>query len=175
MIPNPLHPAIVHFPVVFAVLLPLATIIALFLIARGGRFRRMWTLPALFAVGLAVASYAAVQTGEAQEDRVEAVVGDAPMHEHEEAAEQFLLFSLIVAGIALIGFARGNLGTSARWLATAGALALAYGGYRVGHTGGELVYQHGAASAYVDGNAASIDEGVIAASDAEAEDEEDDD
>lgn len=175
MIPNPLHPAIVHFPVVFAVLLPLATIIALFLISRGGRFRRMWTLPALFAVGLAVASYAAVQTGEAQEDRVEAVVGDAPMHEHEEAAEQFLLFSLIVAGIALIGFARGNLGTSARWLATAGALALAYGGYRVGHTGGELVYQHGAASAYVDGNAASIDEGVIAASDAEAEDEEDDD
>ena len=179
MIPDPLHPAVVHFPIVFAVLLPVVTIVALVLIARGARFRQAWALPALVALGLAVASFAAVRTGEAQEDRVEDAVGETPMHEHEEAAEQFLLFSLIVAGIGVIGFARGNVGTAARWITTAGALALAFGGYRVGSSGGELVYEHGAASVYVSGAGT---EGAIAAADdrgegtfAAGEHEEDDD
>jgi len=35
---------------------------------------------------------------------------------------------------------------------TVGALALVGAGYQVGHTGGKLVYQYGAASAYTDGN-----------------------
>jgi hypothetical protein len=40
------------------------------------------------------------------------------------------------------------VGQGARVIATAGAVGLAVVGVRVGATGGELVYVHGAASAY---------------------------
>ena len=171
MIPNPLHPAVVHFPVVLAVLLPLAALIALIVVARGANGTRTWLVPAALAVGLAIASFVAVRTGEAQEERVEEVVAERPLHGHEEAAERFLLLSGIVAGIALLGLARGNVGTAARWVATAGALAVLVAGYQVGRSGGELVYQHGAASVYVDGATASEE---IAANTVEGAGDEDD-
>lgn len=50
-------------------------------------------LPVGLATALAVSSWVAVETGEQQEDRVERVVGERPLHSHEEAAELFLLLS----------------------------------------------------------------------------------
>ena len=150
MIPNPLHPVIVHFPIVFAVILPVAAIVALWLLRRRPQSRVLWALPVLLAVGLAVSSFFAVRTGEAQEDRVEEVVGERVMHGHEEAGERMLLFSAIVAGLALVGLAGGSLGVAGRYLTTAGAVGIALAGYQVGRSGGELVYEHGAASVYVE-------------------------
>ena len=148
LIPDPLHPAVVHFPIVLAMLLPLFALGALWTIRRGARPLRAWGLTTAVAAALVASSWLAVETGEQQEDKVEGVVPETAFDAHEEAAEAFLYFAGGVLVISLVGLARGRLGQAARLVGTAGALGLVVAGWRVGHSGGELVYRHGAASAY---------------------------
>lgn len=150
MLPDPLHPAVVHFPVVLAVLLPIFAAVALFSIRRGTPFRRAWAAPVALVLALAASSWVAVQTGEGQEERIERVVAEPPLEAHEEAAELFLTLTAALALVVVAGLARGRIGGVARVAGTAGAIALVTLAAWVGHTGGELVYRHGAASAYAD-------------------------
>ena len=149
MLPNPLHPAIVHFPIVLAFLLPLFAISALVAIRKGARPLRAWAIPLAMAAALSLSTWVAVETGESQGERVERVVADQPLDAHEDAAELFLTLSLVLLGVAAVGLARGVVGRAARITAAAGAVALVAVGARVGHSGGQLVYRYGAASAYV--------------------------
>lgn len=150
MLPNPLHPAIVHFPVVLAFLLPIFAIGSLWVIRRGAAARRAWAIPVALSAALALSAFVAVKTGEAQEDRVEDVVPGHALDTHEDAAELFLTASGILMLVTVAGLAGGVVGRSARLLATGGAVALVFAAASVGHSGGELVYRHGAASAYAD-------------------------
>lgn len=152
MLPDPLHPLVVHFPIVLVVLLPLFAVGALLLIRRGTAPRKAWALPVAMAAALSLSAWVAVQTGEQQEDRVERIVGDAPMHTHEESAERFLFLSGAMLVLAAVGLAPGRLGGALRVAATVGAVALVGAGVQVGRSGGDLVYRHGAASAYTDQN-----------------------
>jgi uncharacterized membrane protein len=153
MLPSPLHPAVVHFPIVFSVLLPLAAIGALWFIRKGSAPLRAWAFPMALAVGLTGSAWVALQTGEAEEERVEAFVAEAAIHEHEEAAERFLLVAGVVTLVAGAGLLSGMFGSAARLVATAGTAVVLLAGVQVGHAGGELVYEHGAAQAYVSGAA----------------------
>jgi uncharacterized membrane protein len=148
MLPNPLHPAVVHFPIVLMLFLPPIAAFVLWRLHDGARLRT-WGWVVLTAAMVVGSGVVAKETGEDQEDRVEQVVPEAALHEHEEAADVFVLAAWIVLGLSLAGFAPGIAGRSARLLTLAGTLALAYFGVRVGDLGGKLVYQHGAASAYV--------------------------
>lgn len=148
MLPNPLHPAIVHFPVVLAVLLPIFALGAVWAIRRGAAARRAWAIPVGVAVALAVSAWAAVQTGEAQDERVERVVAERPLETHEEMAEAFLTASGVLALIAAAGLIGGVAGRAARVTTALGSVALVVFAARVGHSGGELVYRYGAANAY---------------------------
>lgn len=159
MIPNPLHPAIVHFPVVLVVLLPLFLGGALWAIRRGAAPRRAWAVPLAAAAALTVGAWLAVETGQQEEERVESVVPKAPFKAHEEAAEQFLAFSGIFLLVAAAGLAGGTVGRAARYVSVVGAIGLLAAGVRVGHTGGQLVYTHGAASAYASGAATTGEDG----------------
>ena len=99
MLPDPLHPAVIHFPIVLMVLLPLVAAWALWTIRRGARPAAAWLVPLVTAAALALSSWIAVETGEREEDRVERVVPEASMHGHEEAAERFHdLLSRVVLG-----------------------------------------------------------------------------
>ncbi len=149
MLPVPLHPIVVHFPMAVAVLLPISAAVAIWAIHRGAVPLRAWAVPAALAVALTGSALVAMETGEAEEERVEAVVGDAPIHEHEEAAERFLLFSGVVALVAGLGLLSGSVGAAARLVASAGTLVVLVAGVLVGSAGGKLVYEHGAAKAYV--------------------------
>ncbi|HET7565530.1 MAG TPA: DUF2231 domain-containing protein [Gemmatimonadaceae bacterium] len=154
MLPNPLHPAIVHFPIVLAFLLPIFALGALWAIRRGARFRRAWLVPVALSAALVLSSWVAVQTGEGQEDRVERVVPDQALDTHEDAAELFLTMSGVLLAVSAVGLVGGVIGRSARVVATVGTAALVVGVARVGHSGGQLVYQYNAASAYAQpGNA----------------------
>ena len=147
----PLHPLVVHFPVVLSVLLPISVLLALWVIRKGTTPRSAWALPVAVAAALTLSAWVAVETGEQEEDRVERVVGDDAIHGHEEAAERFLVLSgalLLVAGVGLVP---RTVGEAARILTAVGAVGLLAAGVQVGHSGGELVYRHGAASAYTDG------------------------
>jgi uncharacterized membrane protein len=148
MIPDPLHPAVVHFPIVFAVLLPLVAAAALWAIRRGTAPRRAWAFPLAIAGALALSAFVAVQSGQAQQERVERVVGERPLESHEETAELFLVLSGVLLVIAGVGLAPGVAGRAARIVAALGAVGLLGAGYRAGASGGDLVYRHGAGSAY---------------------------
>lgn len=157
MLPNPLHPAIVHFPVVLAFLLPFFAFGAVWAIRRGARPRRAWSVPLAVAVALAVSAWAAVETGEAQDERVERVVAEQPLSAHEEMAETFLAASAGLVLIAAAGLIGGLPGRAARATAAVGSLSLVVGAALVGHSGGQLVYRYGAASAYATGQIALTD------------------
>ena len=109
MIPHPLHPAVVHFPIVLALFVPALALI-LTLGIRTGRFSpRAWGSVALLHV---------------------------------------LLVALGLP-LAAAGLLRGSLGDWARPLATAASAAALAAVVLTGHSGGELVYRHGAAQAHV--------------------------
>ena len=148
MLPSPLHPAIVHFPVVLAFLLPLFVAGAIWAIRRGANMRRAWMLPVVAAAALVLSAYVAVQTGGAQSERVERVVSEQAIESHEEMAEAFLAGSAAIVVVALTGLFGGVAGRAARIATGVGALALVGLVARVGHSGGQLVYRYGAASAY---------------------------
>lgn len=143
MLPSPLHPAVVHFPIVLVFLLPVAAIAALWAIRRGSRPLRAWLVPTGVAAALALSSWVAVETGEQQEEKAEAAVSESLIHSHEEAAERFLMLSAAVLGVTALGLFQGRVGRALRMTGVAAALALVAAGYQVGHTGGKVVYGDG--------------------------------
>ena len=140
MLPNPLHPAIVHFPIVFMFLVPVFAIAALWMIRRGAHPAKAWAFTVVMCAGLALSAWAAVETGEDQSRRVENVVGEAPVGSHEDSAKIFFLMSGVLLVVAAGGLLRGEAGRAARLVSTLGALGLLGAGYQVGHSGGALVY-----------------------------------
>ena len=150
MLPDPLHPAVVHFPLVLSVLLPIVAAAAVWIIRRGADSRRSWAAPVILAAALAGSAFVALRTGEAEEERVEAVVSERVLHQHEEAAERFLLLSSMLLLVAATGLFRGQLGRAGRLITVVGSLGIVAAGIQVGAAGGELVYRHNAASVYAD-------------------------
>lgn len=162
MLPDPLHPAVVHFPIVLAVLLPFVAAGTLWAIRRGARPVKAWAIPIATAAALTLSSWVAVETGEREEEKVEGVVAESSLHRHEEQAERFLVLSGILFVITGAGLLRGRPGRAARLGATLGALGLLALGAQVGHAGGNLVYRDNAAKAYTGasiGSAAADSEG----------------
>lgn len=150
--PYPLHPAVVHFPIVLAVLLPFIAGAGLYATLRKGALRALWAPVVAFSLLLTASAWLAVDTGGDQEDTVEGVVSESLIHGHEEAAEGLLAGSVVLAVVILAGLAPGMLGKGARYAAVPVALVVLALGFRVGKSGGELVYTHGAAAAYVQGD-----------------------
>ena len=155
MMPNPFHAAVVHFPIVLMVLMPIVAAIALWTIRRGAAPRKAWLAPVATALALTLSGWVAVETGEREEEKVEEVVAESALHRHEEAAERFLILSGVLLVLTSAGLVGGPAGRIARGGATVGALGLVALGAQVGHSGGELVYREGAASAYTGEAAAS--------------------
>lgn len=146
----PLHPAIVHLPLGLAFVMPVLAIGFAWALWKGRVRPRSWaTIVALQAVLLG-AGLVAMNTGEREEDRVDAVVPEAALGQHEALAGQFVWATggtLVLAALVLV-FPRP---AAARALATAsvvGTLVVTASAVRVGHAGGQLVYTHNAGAAY---------------------------
>jgi uncharacterized membrane protein len=143
MIPDPLHPAIVHFPIVLLLLGAPLALIAIFL--------RRWHLPWLAALVLtagALGSIAATWTGGQDEE----VVGDlseqsdAILDEHEEWGERTRNIAVLAAALALLSAALTKfppVSIPVRVLTAIASLAAAFCVAQAGHYGGLLVYKHG--------------------------------
>lgn len=142
LVPNPLHPAVVHFPIVLLLLGVFVAIAAVFWRKHG-----VPVLSAALLVLGALGLWAAVETGESDGGLVEDTSVNALVDAHETWAKRTLTIS-IIAGLAAVGSV-----LAARWPRTARAVAVvaalasvaaAYGVYETGHRGGALVYRHGA-------------------------------
>lgn len=146
----PLHPAIVHLPLGILFLLPIVTVFMALLFYKGVIQRPSFLTLVLLQVLLVGASYAALETGEDEEHVVEKLVDERTIESHEEKAETFMIGTIVVLVLSL-GLVLPGAGAFLK-SALAGLLIAQLGlillGYRVGHSGGELVYVHGAAGAY---------------------------
>lgn len=144
LLPDPLHPALVHFPVVLILLGALVAVAAV--------FWRKSHLPhlaaALLALG-AVGAWVAVQTGESDGGLLE--TGSPPMETlldaHEDWAKRTLAIAIVAAVAAVGSPSLFRFPRVARAAAVAAALAAglaSYAVYETGHRGGALVFRHGA-------------------------------
>ncbi len=156
MLPDPLHPAIVHFPIVLSVLVPVAAFGALWAIKGGARPLRAWGVATAVAAALTLSAWVAVETGEQQEERVEDVVGESRLGAHAQAGQTLLFTSVGVLAVVALGLMPGDKGRVVRYVGAAGTLALGVAAYPVGHSGGEMVYKYNAASAYATPGADSV-------------------
>jgi uncharacterized membrane protein len=152
VLPDPLHPAIVHFPIALAVLLPLLTICGVVAIRMKLLPTRAWASVVLLSLVLVLTSWMALETGEEDEERVERVVAEQIIEEHEEAAETFMVIGAILFFASLAGLMDNQLGGISRSASALLALGVLGMGLQVGHLGGALVYEHGAAQAYTQGS-----------------------
>jgi uncharacterized membrane protein len=152
--PEPLHPAVVHLPIALATLIPLLAILAILAIRWSFLPSRSWACVVLLQALLVGSAWLALETGEQDEERVERVVAERHVEGHEEAAELFLA----LAGLSLLagaaGLRPGRMGGFGRLASTLAGFAVLASAVQVGHSGGALVYEHGAANAYLERSAA---------------------
>lgn len=144
------HPKVVHIPIALGVLMPLLAGGVLLAWWRQWLPARSWMLVVALQAILLGSGIVALQTGESEEDRVERVVPERAIEEHEEAAEVFVWTSGGVLGLMLLALAisRSKAALPTAAVAALGTLAVLGLGYRTGQAGGDLVYRHNAASAY---------------------------
>jgi hypothetical protein len=173
-----MHPKLVHIPVALAILMPLLSSGLLLAWWRGWFPRRTWIVAAVLQGVLAASAFAALKSGEVDEEIVESVVSEDELHEHEEYAEKFLIAGIVVfllaaagAAVPKEGIARGLAGAT-----VAGTLVVFWLAYETGEHGGKLVYELGAANAHIAANGGTIPlPGAGEADDDEEEEDEDDD
>jgi len=143
MLPDPLHPAIVHFPIVLLLLGAPLALASLFL--------RKWHLPLLTAAVLtlgAAGAMVATWTGEEEAEVAGELSGggENTLDAHEEWGERARNAGLVAAVLAIISAALGRRPVAGRALGAAAALAAVAAAFSVaqaGHYGGEVVYKHG--------------------------------
>lgn len=160
------HPKLVHVPMALSVLMPLIAGGLLLAWWRNWLPRQGWFLAIALQAILISSGVLALRSGEAEEDRVERVVAERFIDEHEEAAKAFVWASGGVLAVMLLAAALGarRSGLPIAAAATLGTLLVLGLGYRTGQAGGSLVYQHGAAQAYTGAGAPNVPEARAAAS-----------
>jgi uncharacterized membrane protein len=144
LMPDPLHPALVHFPVVLVTLGSAAAVVAV--------FWRKGYVPAFAAVLLglgALGAWAALASGRSDGGLLENVSPqmESLLEAHESWAERTLTAAAIAAVAAvgsalLVRFPRAARGAAV--VAALAASAASYTVYETGHRGGALVFKHGA-------------------------------
>ncbi len=150
LLPDPLHPAVVHFPIALAALMPLFAALMLLAIRSGRTPPRTWAVVVLMQALLVGSAWFAEETGSDQEERVEKIVDEDHIEAHEESAEWVVYLGAAGLAIAGLGLAGGSVGGIARAAALVVSLATLVAAVRTGHSGGELVYRYGAANAYIE-------------------------
>jgi uncharacterized membrane protein len=145
----PLHPIIVHLPLVLALLAPLVLLGVTIWTRRQNASRWGWLLASALQVAVLLGGLAALRTGEGDEERVERVVPEAAIEAHEGAAQVFVAGAGVALALTLGALLLHRKGTPwAGGLAVIAAIAVAGLGVRTGHAGGQLVYQHNAGAAW---------------------------
>jgi uncharacterized membrane protein len=170
----PLHPFIVHLPIALSLLMPLIAAAALLAWWRGWvPARKVWAPVVILQAVLLASGFAALRTGEAEEERVEAFVAESTLEQHESAAKRLLIGTgtvLLIAAFPLV-LRRPAQARAVALLATIGMLGVTSLALQTGKAGGELVYREGAAAAY---SSAGTPKGEAAPATADQESEEDD-
>jgi uncharacterized membrane protein len=146
----PFHPSIVHLPIVLSFMLPFVMIFCFLMLKTQKSHHLIWAL-VIFLQGIVVLSgYLALESGEIEEDRVEKIVEAKMINQHEEAAEIFVGFSVIIFCLNIVAyFLKGQYQFNVMLTAIFLAFVSLFLGINVGSRGGDLVYKHGAGRAFL--------------------------
>jgi uncharacterized membrane protein len=148
----PYHPLVVHFPIALSVILPPLIVVFAYLIKTNKMNPVSWLIIISLQIMTVATGYMAMETGESEEETVERVVSKKLIHEHEEAAEIFVGSTVIVLVLCVaVFFIRKDFGFIIKMIIASISLFSLFLSYKTGKLGGELVYKHGGASAYVEG------------------------
>ena len=158
-LPDPLHPAVVHFPIVLLLIGAGVAVISAFV----NRWNLTWISAALLVMG-AMGTFVAVETGEESREILGKLVGDTQqlVDDHQEWAERTEIAAAITAMLAVLAaagsiaarftagrmklfawFCRPTIHYSLRSLTAAAALLSCFCVYQTARRGGALVYDHG--------------------------------
>lgn len=144
----PLHPIVVHLPIVMMLLLPFVIAVLIVAEKKGIIHEKLWYAVAFYQAIVTGASFLALKLGERDEELVEKFVSEKIIENHEEWGEMLAwtalaIFIMILGSIVLKKIKMMKVMTL---VASIGGLLPVV---MAGHTGGELVYRHGAAQAHV--------------------------
>jgi len=161
----PLHPAIIHLPLGLAFVMPFLAAGFAWALWNGRAGVRAWIAVVALQAALLGAGLVAMNTGEREEHRVEAVVGEPAIEQHEAYAGQFVWATgaTLAMAVLVLAFRRPAAARALTLATVAGTVIVAAAAVRVGHAGGRLVYVHNAGAAYA-GAAAPGDAGRSAVS-----------
>jgi uncharacterized membrane protein len=143
-LPEPFHPAVVHFPIALILLGALLAVISF--------FRAGWIPPYLTAFILslgALGTVAATWTGDEDEERAEKALQRAEqvLDEHEEWGERArnlaILGALAAVAAAVSQKRSARVFRSTTALTAVISLGASWFVLEAGHYGGQLVYRHG--------------------------------
>lgn len=146
----PLHPVIVHLPIALTIILPFLILVFTFLIKSNKLSAQTWLVIIGLQLVTTVSGYVALETGENEEALVQKVVDKKLIHHHEESAEIFVGSTVLALVLSVaVFFLRRELQFPVHLIVCVISFISCYLVYETGGTGGELVYRHGAAGAYV--------------------------
>ena len=142
-IPDPLHPAITHFPIAFLIVGALFSLLTLFT----QRGNILWFTAVILVIG-ALGAIASVATGEGAADAAGKIPASAEqqLYEHAEWGEKTRFVAGIAAIIAILAASvtcYPKLAWSISLLTTIAALLAAFSVYKTGHAGATIVYDYG--------------------------------
>jgi len=145
----PVHPMIVHFPLALTFILPILILVFAYLIKTNKMAPQGWLIIIGLQLVVVATGYISLETGENEEDLVAKVLDKKLINEHEEAAEIFV-GSAVIGLVLSIGvfFIRNEIQFPIKLAIAVIGLLSCYLAFQAGSLGGELVYKHGAASAY---------------------------
>lgn len=146
----PLHPALVHVPLGLAFALPPIAVGLALAIWRRRLPRAAFGALAGLQLILVGAGLLAMQLGERDEDVVRRVVSERLIEAHEERAEAFVWAAgAVLAGAVAVLLVPAVAAPALAAVVAAGTLGVAALGIAAGSAGGDLVYRHGAATAFL--------------------------
>lgn len=146
----PFHPLVVHLPLALTVILPVLIFVFAGFIFKNKLPHQTWLVIIGLQLLTTVSGYVALESGEDEEHQVERVVDKKIIHQHEERAEVFVGATVVTLVLSIAAyFLQRQLQLYVNLFIGLLSLVCCYLAYLTGGSGGELVYRHGAASAYI--------------------------
>jgi uncharacterized membrane protein len=145
----PLHPLIVHVPLVLAGLVPIVAGFLAWQTWRGRGSRAQWLVAIALQAVIVIGALVAIDTGGDEAGTVHTVVPRDAIHEHAQAAHWFEYASFATLAVLVVAAAlRERRAAIAGLVAAVIAAVMVATGIRAGHLGGKVVFEYDAPAAY---------------------------